>query len=144
MQKYSFETFQKDIDRLSTKLEGMEIEAIVAISRGGITLGHFLASKLGIRELYIVNAISYEDKKRLDTLKIKNIPNLQNFKNILLVDDISDSGKTLESVTEALKRENPSIDLTTLTLYYKKSSTFAPDIWLHEANEWIEFFWEYE
>ncbi len=143
LQKYSFETFKHDIDTFSTKLSNTNIEVVVAIARGGVTLGHFLASKLDIRELYIVNAISYDDKERLYTLEVKNIPNLQNFKNVLLVDDISDSGETLKAVTREIIEQNPSINLTTLTLYYKKSSSFAPDIWLHEANEWIEFFWEY-
>ena len=37
---------------------------------------------------------------------------------------------------------NPEIEFKSATLFYKRSSVFEPDIWINEAKDWIDFFWE--
>jgi xanthine phosphoribosyltransferase len=119
-----------------------DIDAIVAIARGGMTLGHFLANGLGIREIYSINSVHYEGDRKLDFIKISNIPDLNGKKRVLIVDDIVDSGDSMSEVLRLLKERYPDVDFITLSLFYKKSASIKPDLTLHEAKEWIEFFWE--
>ena len=56
---------------------------------------------------------------------------------VLVVDDIADSGKTLQRYKE----------YQTAVLHYKPhTSSFVPDIWAtkHEGDEWIIYPWEKE
>lgn len=55
-------------------------------------------------------------------------------RNSLLVDDISDKGKTLS----IFSGKNPLV-----TIYYHKQSLVEPDIWIYEKKDkWIQFPWE--
>ena len=142
MKNYSFNEFIEDINFLSKKISSFSPDCIVAIARGGLTIGHFLAEKMDIREIYTINAISYEKDKKLKEIKIFNIPDLKNKKKVLLVDDISDSGDTLEKIINKLKKIYPSLEIKTATIFYKKTSKVIPDFKVKEAKEWINFFWE--
>ena len=51
----------------------------------------------------------------------------------MIVDDIADTGKTLK----------PFDTKFIVTLYYKKGSMVAPDVWVREkTDKWIDFPWE--
>jgi xanthine phosphoribosyltransferase len=67
---------------------------------------------------------------------------LKNHKNILIVDDIVDSGETLQAVAKVLQQRYPSSCFKTATLFYKKDAIIKPDFTINEAKEWIDFFWE--
>ena len=139
---YDYATFRDDLKALADKLPD-DFDAIVAIARGGMTMAHMLGEYLGIRHVYSVNAIGYEDTRKLDTLQIFNLPDMQKTRKVLIVDDIADSGETLKTVTACLKKENPTADFKTATLFYKpEKSVVEPDYWVKEArDEWIDFFW---
>ena len=56
---------------------------------------------------------------------------------ILVVDDIADTGKTLETVNKNLPNS------TIFTMYYHRQSVVEPYAWLHEkTDEWIVYPWE--
>ena len=65
-----------------------------------------------------------------------------NVKRVLVVDDISDSGETLDAVMKSLACGNSEIEFKSATLFYKKTSVYEPHFWINEANDWIDFFWE--
>ena len=56
-----------------------EKQALVAVSRGGMTLGHALSVALANRNLFAINAVHYEGERRLDTVKLFNVPDLSGF-----------------------------------------------------------------
>ena len=91
---YTYQEFIKDINAISLP----PFDALIAIARGGMTIAHFLAEKYETREVYTINAISYENENKLGKPKIFNIPNLENKKRVILIDDISDSGETFVKV----------------------------------------------
>jgi len=138
MKEYTFDEFKNDLNQLKIK----KPDAILAIARGGLTFAHHLAEKLDMREVFSINAVSYEKDKKLDNIHIFNIPDLQNYENILVVDDISDSGDTFIEVLNLLKQKYPDKIYKTISIFYKPSSKFKPDYFFHETNEWINFFWE--
>jgi xanthine phosphoribosyltransferase len=139
---YSCENFKRDIQDLKRALDNQLFDAVVAVARGGLTTAHSLAVALEIREIFLINAISYEESRKLDTLVVKNIPNLADFKRVLIVDDIADSGDTLCEVLKLLQKSYPTIEFKTATLFYKPTAKLLPDYSLQEAKGWIEFFWE--
>jgi xanthine phosphoribosyltransferase len=136
---YSYEEMVDDLDALVKELP--EVDAIVAIARGGVTFGHMLSEKLEMRSFFTLNSVHYEGQQKLDYIKVFNIPDLSGFSSILLVDDISDSGDTLNETVGMLKREYPAMTIVTSTVFCKKGSSFTPDFHLRENAEWVEFFW---
>jgi xanthine phosphoribosyltransferase len=143
MKYYSYPEFITDTKSLLSKLQNNRPEAIVALARGGITLGHFLSNALDNRNLFCMNAIHYENNvKRDDDVILSNIPNLEAYKSVLIVDEIVDSGETMEATVICLEKEYPDIRFRTATLFQKETAIFQCDYSEHNAVEWIEFFWE--
>ena len=140
--RYDYETFLRDLRELSDRLPE-RFDAIVAIARGGMTMAHMMGEYLDIRRVFVINSIGYEGTQKLDSPRIFNIPDLTGCRNVLILDDIADSGETLAAVRKTLERRYPHIRFTTATLFYKpKKSIVEPDLWLKEADdEWIDFFW---
>jgi xanthine phosphoribosyltransferase len=138
MKFYSYEEMKLDLQNYQIE----KPDAIVAISRGGMTLAHHLAEIFNIKDVYTINASSYDKTTKLSTPKVWNIPNLEQYQNILVVDDVSDSGETFLEVIKKLKEKYPAKNFKSISIFYKPTSKFKPDFYFHETNEWIEFFWE--
>jgi xanthine phosphoribosyltransferase len=138
MKFYSYEELKTDLE----KIQIPKPDAIVAIIRGGMTLAHHLGEIFNIKNVYTINASSYDKTTKLSTPKVWNIPNLEKHREILIVDDISDSGETFLEVIKKLKDKYPDKNFKSLAIFYKPTSKFKPDFYFHETNEWIEFFWE--
>jgi xanthine phosphoribosyltransferase len=140
--KYDYKLFIQDIELLTSMLQQKEFDTIVAIARGGLTLAHFLSNSLNIRNVLSINSIGYNNKSKNDTTVLLNTPNLRTSKRVLVVDDIVDSGDTMNLVLNELKKYNTTTSFISTALFYKKSASVKPDFYIHEATEWIEFFWE--
>jgi len=141
MLKYEYEEFVQDIKTIVNNLQERP-DAIIAIARGGLTPAHFISLALDIREVYTINALSYEDKKQSENIKISNIPEIKNARNVLIVDEIIDSGRTMSKIYTILSDKYREINFKVATIFYKKSAEFTPDYYVKEAKEWVDFFWE--
>lgn len=140
MQYYSYDEFREDIKRLLENID-FQPEAIVAISRGGLTIAHFLGIALDIRKVYTINVTSYTNKTK-QSLEVSHIPEISGIDKILLVDEIVDSGLSMQKVFKILKEINSDLTIKTASIFYKEASCFKPDYYIREAKSWIEFFWE--
>ncbi len=139
---YSYDEFKDDTLLLANKLKDYNPDAILAIARGGCTLGHMISEALNTRKLYTINSIHYNDTQKLDTFDIFNIPDLSNYSKIIIVDDIVDSGETIVEVLKTLKQKFPNCEFKVATLFYKPTALMQPDFSIKEAAQWIDFFWE--
>lgn len=139
---YSYELFRKDTQKLVDKCRPYEPEILLAVARGGLTLSHLMAQALDMRNLYTLNSIHYEGELKLDTFNIFSIPDVSHAKRVLVVDDIVDSGETMEEILKLLNKKFPEVEFKLATLFYKKTALLQPDFTVREANEWIDFFWE--
>ena len=82
---YDFDTFNNDIKILAKRAKSeFDPDAILGIARGGLTIAHFLANMLDIRDCFSLNSIHYNNAQKLDTIEIYNIPNLDKFKRVLI------------------------------------------------------------
>ncbi len=103
------------MSRVRTKIKG-NFDFVVAIGRGGILPGYLISRYLDI-PLEIVYSEFRNDnhKPKYENPKVQINYNIQNMKNkkILLVDDISNSGKTILNVKERIKNNK----ITTVVIY---------------------------
>lgn len=140
---YSYDEFARDVKDMARKVRGeFNPEAILAVARGGLTLGHSLATALENRNLFTLNSIHYEESKKLDTIEIFNIPDMSKFSKILLVDDIIDSGESMVEIKRALFKIYPNLDVKIATIFYKPKALLLPEFKVKEADDWVEFFWD--
>ena len=140
---YSYDEFARDVKDMARKVrDEFNPEAILAVARGGLTLGHSLATALENRNLFTLNSIHYEESKKLDTIEIFNIPDMTKFSKILLVDDIIDSGESMVEIKRALFKIYPNLDVKIATIFYKPKALLLPEFKVREADDWVEFFWD--
>ena len=137
---YSYQEFRSDLKDL-TKSINQEFEVILAISRGGLSMGQMLGEFYDIREVYAINTIGYDNREKLSEVTVFNIPCLEMTKRVSIVDDIVDSGDTLVEVLKILETKYPTIEFFTASIFYKPSASIEPTWWVKEAKDWIEFFW---
>ena len=125
------------------------IDEIVAIARGGLSLGLILTDFLQ-KPISTITIQSYTDIKKQGLVQITSkLGKPIRDKNILLVDDIADSGKTFHRAISYLGAFRPK-SITTAALFYKPHSSFKPNFfaketaaWIllpHEVTEWIKTF----
>jgi len=115
--EYTWEQFDEDVKKIiEWILSGkMTFDSIYGVPRGGLVLAVKLCNMLSLPLV-------------LEGGKIT--------KKTLVVDDISDSGKTLEPFC---KRGNIIV-----TIFFHKQTTVYPDFCLREkiGNDWVHFPWD--
>lgn len=140
---YSYDEFAIDAKKMAKQIKDeFDPEVILAVARGGLTLGHSLAVALENRNLFTLNSIHYEDTNKLDTIQIFNVPNLSKYTKILLVDDIIDSGESMVEIKRELLKRYPNLDIKIATVFYKEKALLLPEFKVKEAHDWVEFFWD--
>jgi len=116
-------------------------DEIIAISRGGLTLGHILSDLLSL-PISTVTIQSYKDLKiRGEVTVSQTLQKPIKGEKILLVDDVSDTGKTLARAKKYLHKLSPS-DITIVTLFFKPTSVVRPDFYVRQTDKWIIFPYE--
>lgn len=140
---YSYDEFVIDAKKMAKQIKDeFDPEVILAVARGGLTLGHSLAVALENRNLFTLNSIHYEDTNKLDTIQIFNVPDLSKYTKILLVDDIIDSGESMVEIKRELLKRYPNLDIKIATVFYKEKALLLPEFKVKEAHDWVEFFWD--
>ena len=140
---YSYDEFAIDAQKMAKQIKDeFDPEVILAVARGGLTLGHSLAVALNNRNLFTLNSIHYEDTNKLDTIQIFNVPDLSKYTKILLVDDIIDSGESMVEIKRELLKRYPNLDIKIATVFYKEKALLLPEFKVKEAHDWVEFFWD--
>lgn len=142
MKYYSYESFLEDTKSLVLQSHAYQPDVIIAIARGGLILGQYMAYGLGVRDVQTIRAESYDAEVQRDAVSIVGECQLDGAKRILIVDDIVDSGNTLVAVLEHLDSVAPQALKRTASLFFKSSATVQPDYTVNEASTWIDFFWE--
>lgn len=120
-------------------------EAIVCITRGGLVPAAIVARELGTRLIETVCVASYHDYKNQSDLRVlKDIaPAILAIgdgqgKGVLVVDDLTDTGKTAKVVRERLPHAHFA------TVYAKPQGRPMVDTFVTEVSQdtWIYFPWD--
>ena len=154
----SFEEYLDTVEKLALKIhQNYKPTVLVGIMRGAAPIIDILSRILKLPTAYIViqsySGKGIEDKqgKLMFAREISSLAVPKDFNKVLLVDDLSDTGLTLNKSIEWLKNYNPIKDhieeIKTACLWKKKSSTFTPDFcsvllnhdpWLVQPTEHYE------
>jgi xanthine phosphoribosyltransferase len=142
MYEYYFDELDRDIETLVEKCAEFKPDAILAVARGGLMPAQLLAYRLHVRYVQSIQAVSYDNEKQRDKLILHDSTDLSAFSKVLIVDDIVDSGDTLEALLLHVKRRYPQIEFKFASIFYKPTASLQPDFTCKEAKEWINFFWD--
>ena len=146
----TFEEYNKIVEKLAILIyQNYKPTVLVGIMRGAAPIIDILSRILKLPIAYIVIQ-SYSGKDTEDkqgelmfAREISSLANSEDFKRVLLIDDLSDTGLTLNKSIEWLKNYGPTKDfikeVKTACLWKKKSSTFEPDFCPIKLNSdpWI-------
>jgi hypoxanthine phosphoribosyltransferase len=122
---------------------GFEPTVLLAIARGGLPVGGAVSYALGLKNCCAINVEYYTGvDERLDVPVILppalNLVDLSDAQ-LLVVDDVADTGHTLRLVAETIR---PHVaDLRTAVLYEKSRSVVRCDYVWRRTDRWIDFPW---
>jgi len=145
-EKYSWEEFERDIKILADNVKKDYVtDVVVAIAEGGWVPGRIIKNhikadyfSIGCRH-HDENYGEIEEVKVYQEIDKKNISG----KKILIIDEICDSGKTLEKVCKMLKAMGPR-EVRSAVIHVRHSSAFTPDYYLEKKSNdnYIVYPWE--
>ena len=155
MINYTYKQFSNDVEKLSQTIACMEEvstphlkwqpNTVVSIARGGLVPGVYLSHSLNIKNVPIVWQTRDGCTKEPipDTLLSKGC-------QLLIVDDINDSGETFHQIMDDIKRRYQhgeaelKQNIKTATLWSRSVSNFHVDFTIRkiDTDEWIIFPWE--
>lgn len=139
-----------DLDDLVRSLAdqvGAEYDVVLAITRGALVPAGMLAYRLGLRNI-LVAAVAYYD----DTGKPAEQPTFFQFpadpllhgQNVLVVDEVWDTGTTLAAVVERVRMAGGRP--TTAVLHYKPGRSkvdLVPDHFVVATDDWVVYPFKY-
>ena len=142
----SWDQIHRDSRALSWRLdgkgpgEGGSWRAIVAITRGGLVPAMIVARELDIRVIDTISVKSYNHQSRADAVVTKSPQEelMGDGEGILVIDDLVDSGKTLELVRKLYPKAHFG------TVYAKPHGKPQVDTYVTEVSQdtWIFFPWD--
>lgn len=122
---------------------GFTPDVVIAIARGGLLLAGAISYALGTKQCGSINVEFYTDIEKVLPEPVVHPPMLDapalEGKRVLLVDDVSDSGRTLAKVVEILGEAGAEV--RTATLYSKPRTILVPDFRYRDTDDWIVFPW---
>jgi len=144
-ESFSYEEFGEASRELAQQIadSGFETDIVVAIARGGMLLAGSLAYALGVKSCGALNVEFYTGvgERLKDPVVLPPMLDEQSLvgKRVLLVDDVSDSGRTLDMVMQLLKAGGA--DVRSIVLYTKPGTLHEPDYTWRRTPLWITFPW---
>jgi uncharacterized protein len=118
-------------------------DIVLAIARGGLLPGGAVAYALGVKNSCAMNVEFYTDvDQRLDVpLILPPAPELIDLgdSKMLIVDDVADTGRTLEVVQQFCVGK--VAEVRTAVLYEKDQSAVKCDYVWRRTERWIDFPW---
>lgn len=147
----SYGEYHNLVEKLAIKIHqsGWAFDTILCLARGGMRPGDIL-SRIFDKPLAIMSTSSYRanagtEQGHLDIAKYITTPQGEIAGRVLLVDDLADSGHTLQAVVKMLReRYSPITELRTAVIWTKGVSAFQPDYsvdylptnpWIHQPFE---------
>ncbi|MCC5959624.1 MAG: xanthine phosphoribosyltransferase [Rhodobacteraceae bacterium] len=141
----SWDQIHRDSRALAWRLDkqgpdGGQWRAVVAITRGGLAPAMIISRELDIRVVDTISVKSYDHQSR-DAAKVLKSPQpemMGDGEGILIIDDLVDTGKTLELVRQLYPKAHFA------TVYAKPQGREMVDTFITEVSQdtWIFFPWD--
>lgn len=126
--------------------ENYRPEAIIGLARGGLVPARILSDSLLIKDLYAVKTEHWGITAAMDGKAVlKDSGKLEvEGKKVLIVDDITDTGESMQIATEFLREMGPT-EIKTATMLHISHSKTVPDYYAEEVPTdnwtWYTFPW---
>ncbi len=121
-------------------------DLIIGLSRGGLVPARILSDSLWIKDLLSVKTEHWGITATRNGQAILRDPGSLNIggRNVLIVDDITDTGQSMKLAYEFVKKQDPA-NIRTATMLHITRSEFIPDYYGEEITEknwaWFIFPW---
>jgi hypoxanthine phosphoribosyltransferase len=142
----SWDIYHQAIEQLAKQVHasGWEFDHILCLARDGLRPGDVF-SRLFKRPLAILSTSSYREDYGMQRGTLDIAPHITTTHHpiqgrVLLIDDLVDSGITLQQVQQYLIAHYPAItELKTAVIWFKSSSVITPDYYHQylENHTWI-------
>ena len=141
----SWDQIHRDARALAWRLDGQGPDngawkAVVAITRGGMAPAMIVARELDIRTVDTISVKSYDHQTQAEAtiLKSPDMSVMGDGTGILVIDDLVDTGKTLEVVRDAMPKAHFA------TVYAKPKGRPMVHTFITEVSQdtWIFFPWD--
>ncbi|MFA4641331.1 phosphoribosyltransferase [Pyrococcus kukulkanii] len=128
---------------LADKLREYKPDVIVGVARGGLIPAVRLSHILGDLPLKVIDVKFYKGIDERAEKPVITIPIHGDLKDkkVVIVDDVSDTGKTLEVVIEEVKKLGAK-EIKVACLAMKPWTSVVPDYYVFRTDKWIVFPWE--
>lgn len=128
------------------KIKDQQFDIIVPIVRGGMIPATILSHLLKIKNMKCIYASSYDNYSQNDlNIDFSELEKLSDRLNILVVDDLCDTGNTIHAIREWNLTKNHNLTIVTLDKKDKQQDySHSPDIYvsLYNKDLWIVYPWE--
>jgi len=116
---------------------GEVYEAVVGISRGGLPPSRIICDFLNIKTLTTMQILHYDSAaKAREEVRVSDPIKIElEGKNVLVVDDVNDTGETLRAACDHIGSLNPSL-MKTAVLHEKSGTSFSADYSGAYLSEW--------
>ena len=144
----TWETYGQGVRDLARQIadDGFQPDVILGIARGGLIPTGSLGYALSVKNTYVMNVEYYTDVDERLEVPVILPPFLElvdlEHANILIVDDVADTGHTLGKVYEFVTGSVASA--RTAVLYEKSRSEIKCEYVWKRTDRWINFPWSSE
>ena len=154
----TYDEYKSAVEKLALEIESSYMPTVlVGIMRGAAPIIDILSRIFKVPTAYVViqsysgDTVQNHQGELIFAREMSAIAKNEDFKKILLVDDLSDTGLTLNKSIEWLKNYEPIKnyinEIKTACLWKKKSSSFTPDFcpillnndpWIVQPSEYYD------
>jgi hypothetical protein len=138
----TFGVASRDLAR-AIAADGFRPDLILAIARGGLFIAGALGYALAVKNVHVMNVEFYTGEgTTLDMpVMLPPVPDAVDFsrKNVLIADDVADTGKTIELVQDFVRQHVAAA--RTAVIYEKPGSAIKCDYVWQRTDRWIDFPW---
>ena len=142
LERLSYAQFRRYAEHVSKLMleDGFYPDVIVAVLRGGAGVARAVSDIIGQTCITAMRCEFYDDiGKTMDRPRItQDIPLDVSGRNVLVCDDVSDSGRSMKLCIDHIAGKNPR-ELKTATIYIKPGTIFVPDYYAALTEKWIVF-----
>lgn len=129
---------------LSMKIKdsGWLPDIVVAIARGGYAPARLVCDYLGISDLISLQVVHWPSTAQVAEKAYIKYPLSVDLsgKKVLVIDDIVDTGDSIQLAKEYIERNNKNVEVRTAALQWISTvAKFKPDYWAIEVRDWVWF-----
>jgi len=153
IKKLNYEEIKESCKRLAEAInkKGWQIDVIVPILKGGVNIGALIGNELDIDEFCFIHTRSTDSNKtnaKLNEPRLLGVTNAEivRGKNVLLCDDIFDTGRSIKLAEKTIKELGAEQVYMAVCVNVNKNAeklgNLVFDLNYTKENHWIVFPWE--